>query len=364
MNDETLRTAELWRARGDDVALATVVRTRRSAPRPLGSKFAISSRGEMAGSVSGGCVEGAVYEEAQAILAGASPKLLYYGIADDFAWDVGLACGGELWVWLEVYRGWPAPDGRAARVTVVEGDSAGASAVVDEDGAIVGELPQPLRAPALEAAREAIARERNATVEGEGGTLFVEALVPRPRLVIVGAVDTAEALAGMAGKLGWRTAVIDPRARFATAERLPSADELVVRWPEQGYDEIDLRPQDAVVVLTHDPKLDDPAIRGALARGVGYVGALGSRRTQEKRNQRLREAGVAEAEIARVAGPVGLDIGAITPEETAVSILAEAIAFRAGREGGRLARSSGRIHPVEGGGAPDGRTVAAAAREC
>jgi xanthine dehydrogenase accessory factor len=148
----------------------------------------------------------------------------------------------------------------------------------------------------------------------------------------------------MAGALGWRTVVIDPRAAFATAERIPSAGELVVKWPEAGYDEIELRPEDHIAVLTHDPKLDDPAISGALRRGVGYVGALGSRRTQEKRRERLLEAGLDEEHLERLAGPAGIDLGAHTPAETAVSILAEILAVRYGKDGGRLRDRSGSIH--------------------
>jgi xanthine dehydrogenase accessory factor len=347
MNEDTLRTADLWRTRGDEVALATVVRTRRSAPRPLGSKFAVGSRGEMAGSVSGGCVEGAVVSEAQSVLAGGPPKLVFYGIANDEAWDVGLACGGEIWVWIERYEGWETPAERAARVTVINGDHAGSHAFVTEDGA-TGEVPEELADRILAAGEEAISAERNQTILlDDDGLIFAEALVPSPRVVIVGAVDTADALCRMTGALGWRTVVIDPRSAFATPERLPSADEIVVKWPEEGYDIVELRPEDHVVVLTHDPKLDDPAISGALRRGVGYVGALGARRTQEKRRDRLRESGISDEQLARISGPVGLDIGAHTPEETAVSILGEIIAFRAGREGGRLRDSKGRIHVVD-----------------
>jgi xanthine dehydrogenase accessory factor len=347
MNDDTLRTADLWRTRGDDVALATVVRTRRSAPRPLGSKFAVGSRGEMAGSVSGGCVEGAVVGEAQSVLKGGPPKLLFYGIANDEAWDVGLACGGEIWVWVERYEGWETPAERAARVTVINGDHAGIHAFVTADGAS-GDVPEELAERIIAAGEEAISAERNQTVLlDDDGLIFAEALVPSPRLVVVGAVDTADSLCRMAGALGWRTVVIDPRGAFATAERIPSAGELVVKWPEEGYDQIELRPEDHIVVLTHDPKLDDPAISGALRRGVGYVGALGSRRTQDKRRDRLRESGISDEQLQRISGPVGLDLGAHTPEETAVSILAEIIAVRAGREGGRLRDSKGRIHVVD-----------------
>jgi xanthine dehydrogenase accessory factor len=232
-------------------------------------------------------------------------------------------------------------------VTVINGDHAGTHAFVTADG-VSGEVPEELADAIVAAGEEAISAERNQTVLlDDDGLIFAEALVPSPRLVVVGAVDTADALCRMAGALGWRTVVIDPRAAFATAERIPSAGELVVKWPEEGYDLIELRPEDHIAVLTHDPKLDDPAISGALRRGVGYVGALGSRRTQEKRRDRLRESGISDEQLERIAGPIGLDIGAHTPEETAISILAEIVAVRAGREGGRLRDSKGRIHVVD-----------------
>ena len=169
-------------------------------------------------------------------------------------------------------------------------------------------------------------------------------------MVIVGAVDTSEAVCKIAAILGWRTVVIDPRAKFATRERLPSAQEIVVAWPDEAFDRIGLERADSVIVLTHDPKVDDPAISEALRRGASYVGALGSRRTQATRRERLAEAGVPEADLDRVHGPVGLDIGADTPQETAVSIVAEVIGARAGRSGRNLTATTGRIHAtVEGG---------------
>ena len=172
MNEETLRTADLWRSRGDDVALATVVRTRLSAPRPLGAKFAVGSRGEMAGSVSGGCVEGAVVEEAQSVLAGGPPKLLFYGIADDEAWDVGLACGGEIWIWVERYDGWETPvAARSARVTLIDGEHAGEHVFVTEDG-IRGDAPDDLATAILSAGQEAITAERNQTMVLDDGGLL------------------------------------------------------------------------------------------------------------------------------------------------------------------------------------------------
>ncbi len=352
MNEDTLQTVEAWRHRGDDVAVATVVRTYRSAPRPLGSIFAVSSSGDMAGSVSGGCVEGAIYGEAQELFGGAdTPKLLHYGISDDFALDVGLACGGELWVALERHRERPALR-RGAIALVVTGEQAGRRLVLDADtGTLEGEIEGDLRAAAEDEAREAVETERSRSLDLEDGTLvFVESVHPAPRMVVVGAVDTSEAVCKMANILGWRTVVIDPRAKFATRERLPSAQEIVVAWPDEAYERIGLERADSVIVLTHDPKVDDPAISEALRRGASYVGALGSRRTQATRRERLLESGVPEADLDRVHGPVGLDIGAATPQETAVSIVAEVIGARAGRSGRNLTATTGRIHAtVEGG---------------
>jgi xanthine dehydrogenase accessory factor len=348
MNEDTLQTVQAWRHRGDDVAVATVVRTYRSAPRPLGSIFAVSSRGDMAGSVSGGCVEGAIYGEAQELFGGAdAPRLLHYGISDDFALDVGLACGGELWVALDRYQERP-PLRRGAIATVVTGPQAGRRLVHDADrGTFEGDIEGDLLAAIEDGCRETIETERSRSLELDDDVLaFVESVHPAPRLVIVGAVDTSEAICRLAGILGWRTVVIDPRAKFATRERLPSAQEIVVAWPDEAYENVAVERADSVIVLTHDPKVDDPAISEALRLGASYVGALGSRRTQTKRRERLAEAGVPEADLERVHGPVGLDIGADTPQETAVSIVAEVIAARAGRSGRHLAATSGRIHVV------------------
>ena len=217
-----------------------------------------------------------------------------------------------------------------------------------EDG-ISGEVPDELMQAILTAGQEAISAERNQTVLlDDGALLFAEALVPPPRLVVVGAVDTADSLCRMAAALGWRTVVIDPSSAFATPERIPSAGELVVKWPEEGYDEIDLRPEDHIVVLTHDPKLDDPAISGALRRGVGYVGALGSRRTQEKRRDRLRESGITRraagahlrARRARHRSAHAGGDGDLHPGR-------DHRGTRTGRDGGRLRDAKGRIHVVD-----------------
>ena len=280
---EIAQDLERWRDRGDEhFALATVRATRRSAPRPVGSQLAVSEQGELAGSVSGGCVESEVALTAREVLASGEPQLLTYGITDEQAGSIGLPCGGEIDVGVE----------RVARTEL----------------------------------------ER-----------LVEEAAPH-RLVVFGAVDIAEALCRGAKALGWDTVVADPRATFATQDRIATADELLVEWPEDALDRIELNERSAVVVLTHEERFDVPALIGALRSDAFYVGALGSRRTQERRRERLLAEGLSETEVDRLSGPTGLDLGAETPAETAVSILAEILAVRADRSGGRLRDASGRIH--------------------
>ena len=339
---------ERWRAGGEPFAVATVVATRRSAPRPVGAKLGVSASGELVGSVSGGCVENDVYACAREVIDGAAPRLVSYGISDDEAFEVGLPCGGEIDVWIE--RGDPAlvqrqlealgRGERAVRLTVVAGDGAGRELLVLESGERHGVGPPELG----ELAPELIRGGRSTLVEANGRTVFADVLGPPPRVLIFGAVDTAEALARAAKGVGWRTVVADARGRFATRERIPSADELVVAWPDEVLERMPPEHDTAVVVLTHDDRFDVPALAGALRSEAFYVGALGSRRNQERRRERLREAGLEEEEIDRIAGPCGLDLGASTPAETAVSILAEILAVRAGRDGGPLRHARGRIH--------------------
>jgi xanthine dehydrogenase accessory factor len=309
---------ERWRARGDRVALATVVATRRSAPRPVGSKLAVSERGELLGSVSGGCVESDVAVQAAEVIADGAARLLTYGIDDEQAWSIGLPCGGEIDVFVERFDG-ELREEPGVTLTVLDGERAGERRVVPLD---------------------AIERGPSRVLEVDGETVFADVTAPPPRLVVVGAADTAELLSRAAKALGWRTTVIDPRPALVTRERLPSPDELVMAWP----DELEADSDTAVVVLTHEERLDLPALQAALASPAFYVGAIGSRRTQEKRRARLLEAGINEEQLERLAGPAGLDLGAHTPAETAVSILAEVLAVREGRSGGRLVERSGPIH--------------------
>jgi xanthine dehydrogenase accessory factor len=289
--DDVLAKAEEWKAAGEEVAIATVVATRRSAPRPLGSKLAVTRTGRMFGSVSGGCVEADVAERCRAVLDGEVASIVSYGIEDEQAWTVGLPCGGEIDVFLEPFGGAPARE-RGASYVVVEGDGVG------------------------ERWEEADERARTELREEEGRRVFVEAIGPPPRLVAVGAGDIAEALCALARPLGWRTVVVDPRAGLATRERVPSADEVVVAWP----DEIDVDAGTALVSLVHEERLDLPALRRGVEGGAFYVGALGSKRTQAKRREQLGD--VADD----VRGPVGLDLGGGTPAEIALEIIAEMLA--------------------------------------
>jgi xanthine dehydrogenase accessory factor len=338
-----------WSQRGDRIALATVIDVQRSAPRPRGAKMAVTMDGEIAGGVSGGCVEGAVVELAEQVLDGAPPKLVHYGIADSEAWDVGLPCGGEIDVWIQEYQPGRFAEiaregGRAAEVTVLEGAAPGAKLLVEADGARSGTLGAPeLDDEAVRAASELLWAERSE----RRGPLFIDVVAPAPRLILFGAVDIAASLCTLARNAGWRPYVIDPRARFATPERFPDAEEVIAAWPEEAFAQIGgIDPATSIAVLTHDPKLDDAALALALRSPARFIGAMGSRRAQAVRRERLLELGFTDEELERVAAPLGLDLGAITAEETALSILAEVVAARHGRDGGRLASARGRIHEV------------------
>jgi xanthine dehydrogenase accessory factor len=336
---EILPELDRWRARGDRIALARVVATRRSAPRPVGSKLIVSETGELAGSISGGCVESEVVEAAREVLGGGEPRLLTYGISDDLALSVGLPCGGEIDVWVDE----PDPQllaeladvARAERRAVffVDLDDGTQRLVLDGDNDVADEL---------------IRSGHSKVVELHGRRVFADVFGPPPRLFVYGAVDTADALCAAAKAIGWRTIVADARGRFATRERLPHADEILVAWPEEALAQVAPDHTTAILVLTHDDKFDLPLLTGALATEAYYIGALGSRRNQERRRERLLEAGVEEHDLERISGPAGLDIGAHTPAETAVSMLAEIMAVRAGRDGGRLRDSAGRIHAEVG----------------
>jgi xanthine dehydrogenase accessory factor len=338
-----------WRGHGARVAVATVVDAKKSAPRAPGAKMAVSSDGQITGSVSGGCVEGAVVEIAEAVLAGEDPRLVHFGIADAEAWGVGLPCGGEIAVWVEVYEPGPVEEiiragGRAAEVTVIEGEGLGAKLLVRADGARSGSLGSSERDErAAQGAAELMWGETSARRE----ELFIDVIAPPPRLILFGAVDVASWLCALARVSGWRTYVVDPRARYATRERFPDAEDVIAAWPEEAFAQLGgIDPATSIVALTHDPKLDDAALTIALRSPARFVGAMGSRRAQADRRERLLAAGLEEGDLERLSAPVGLDLGAISTRETALSILAEVVAARHRRAGGRLAEGRGRIHEV------------------
>jgi xanthine dehydrogenase accessory factor len=328
-------------------ALATVVATRKSSPRPVGSKLVVTEDGKLEGSVSGGCVESDVFVAAQEVMDTGVPLLLTYGITDDMALEVGLPCGGEIDVFVEPLRSRvDETTERAVLFTVIAGEPLGAKLRVREDGTTEGDGPPELATLATEALR----RGRSHTIEQDGRTVFADVSGPPPRLFVYGAVDTAESLCAAAKLLGWSTVVADARARFATPERIPSADELLVAWPEEALAQQPADTATAIFVLTHDDKFDLPMLQAAVRSDAFYIGALGSRRNQERRRELLREAGLGDEELERISGPSGLDIGADTPAETAISMLAEALAARTGRKGGMLRDSPHRIHADVGAG--------------
>lgn len=329
---------------GKRVALATVVDVKRSAPRPPGAKMAINDAGEVSGAVSGGCVEGAVVQVAQEVLAGAAPRLVRYGIEDDEAWDVGLPCGGEIAVWIQAdpHPGFAAlarEDRRGALITDL-GD--GARWLVTADGP----APDGIDPAVVTAAEELMWLERSELATVGEHEYFIDVTHPAPRLLAVGAVDFARQLCRVARAIGWRPFVIDPRGFFARPDRFPEAEQVVAAWPQEGFSRLGIDRATAIAILTHDPKLDDAALLAALQSPASYIGAMGSRRAQAKRRERLLEHGVSEEAMARISAPIGLDLGALTAEETALSIMGEIIAVRHGRAGGRLRDATGRIHEV------------------
>jgi xanthine dehydrogenase accessory factor len=304
--------------------VATVVATRKSAPRPIGSKLVVREDGTMEGSVSGGCVESDVVRVAEEVRAGGAPRLVTYGITDDMAFGIGLPCGGEIDVFVEP-AGADQPESDVV-LTVVAGSGVG----------------EKLHDEELE--RAARQRGRSHLIDLGERKVFADVVERPARLLVYGAVDTADTLCAAAKLLGWHTIVADARARFATPERLPHADEILVAWPEEALEQVKPDLGTAVVLLTHDDKFDFPMIRGTLETEAFYIGLLGSRRNQERRRALLLEEGLSEEQLDRVSGPCGLDIGAESPAETALSILAEILSARAGRSGGALKASPHRIH--------------------
>ena len=309
---EVLSELEQWTREGEEIALATVVETWGSSPRPLGSKMVVTKSGKMAGSVSNGCIEGAVFDEAQKVLKSGQPKLAAFGVADDVAFEVGLACGGHIEVFVQ-------PLGPAHKQLI---------AMLERNEAAT--LRTNLVTGAVELSKGAPSGSELARRDGDE---FIEPVRRPAHLVIVGAIHIAIPLHRLAKLMGYRVTVVDARAKFATKERFPDADELIVAWPDEAMAKLTLDNSTYVVILTHDPKFDLPALRSVLGKDVGYIGAIGSRKTNQKRFDALRAEGFTEDQLSRVHGPIGLDLGGRGAEETALGILAEITATRFGGSG-------------------------------
>jgi xanthine dehydrogenase accessory factor len=363
----SLAVALEWLAQGRRVVAATLVETLGSAPLDPGAEMLVDDSGRIEGSVTGGCVEGALVEEAHGVMAGAPARVATYGISDQQAADVGLMCGGTVKVFVHELRAREAMEAAHAAVaegrpvalaTLLDGPSAGAKMAVLEDR-VVGALEHTRLLDDsvardargfLDEGRSAV-RRYSAKGETMGADLRVaiHAFATPPRMVVFGAIDFSAALAAAASQIGYAVTIVDARRAFAQSPRFAEHAEVVVSWPDEYLATQELGPRDAVLVFTHDPKFDEPALRAALAGGAGYIGALGSRNTHADRERRLREGGVSDEDLRRISSPCGLDIGARTPAETAIAVLAEVLALRAHRPGGRLAGGSGPIHPRSAG---------------
>ena len=336
---DLIETYERLSAGGRKVGRAVVTSIWGSAPRAEGASMLATADGVVAGSVSGGCVEAATASEIAAAIERGSPKLVTFGVSHERAWEVGLACGGTLKVFVEpqmrpeVLAAARGPGGEVL-ATVVEGPATGSWLRISSDGAVAGAADLPHDA-IRDAALSALSGEASGTVSVEtpGGmaSVFLEVFPRQPRLVIFGGVHIAVALVPLARRLGYRTIVADGREAFLTRERFPEADELILAWPEEAFRRIGLDASCYVCVLSHDPKFDEPALRLALRSPAAYIGAIGSKKTQASRRERLAGEGFTPGEIARIHGPIGLDLGGRAPAETALAILAEMTVVRYGR---------------------------------
>jgi len=338
---DVLDSLETWRQNNEQIAVATVVKTWGSAPRPVSSKLVLTRGGSIAGSVSGGCVEGAVIDEGLSVLDTGKPSLLTFQVADEDAWDVGLPCGGTIQVFVEPFS---ALDGIYSSLKqhlenrqpiAVAGTLKGPpeyinrKLIVLENGRIEGDLNIPGQTNLIvSTALEMLGKETGGILNLKEVSLFIEVYPPTPRLIIVGAVHIAEKLVSIARTVGFDTIVVDPRRAFLKRERFPHASEMVQEWPSEALLGMVLNNSAYIVVLSHDPKLDDPSLQVALRSKARYVGAIGSQRTNQKRIERLRTAGLTDDQIERLHAPVGLNISARLPGEIAVSIMAEVIRVR------------------------------------
>lgn len=330
---------DTWREQGEKIAIATVIETWGSAPRPPGSKLVISERGGIAGSVSAGCVEGAVILEAREVLRQGIPRVLEYGVADETAWGVGLACGGTIKIFVEpgfalnslypVIKKHLRKKYPFALVSVLKGshDLIHKKCIVNQQGDVEGDLIiSGQMNKIINKSRAFISSGKSGVFDLPAGVqLFIEGYPPPPRLIVIGAVHFSDPLITMANAAGFDTILIDPRPAFATAERFPHVGKIMRAWPHEVLPDLKIDSSTFVVLLTHDPKIDDPALQLLLRSSARYIGALGSRKTHQKRVERLLDKGLTSEEISRLHAPIGLDLGGETPGEVAISIMAEIV---------------------------------------
>jgi xanthine dehydrogenase accessory factor len=330
-----------WHAAGEAIALATVVQTWGSSPRRVGAKMALTASDQMCGSISGGCVEGTVYETGRDVIKSGKPQLLHFGVANEAAWDVGLACGGSIDVfvqrldpeWYEVIRPIIHADQSNVVATVICGpiDLLGRQMIVKDDGQTIGSIAPEIDRAVLAAVPDVLRTgqsQRQTIAATESIEVFLDVIAPSPEIIVVGGVHIAIALTQLAKVMSYRTTVIDPRGVFGTDARFSHVDRLIHAWPDEALSQITLSGLSAVVMLTHDPKLDDPALKIALPSPAFYIGALGSQKTQEQRRQRMLAVGISKTDLAKLHGPIGIDLGGQTPEEIALAVMAEIVAVR------------------------------------
>lgn len=333
---DILPDLDRWYKKHKSIAIATVVQTWGSSPRGAGSKMALTLDGKITGSVSGGCVENAVVEAGVESLKTNQPQLLHFGVADETAWAVGLACGGSIDVFvkpldmdfLEELRSVINDKQQAVTVTVVRGPNElmGRESLIREDRHVTGTFGNEWDEKVLNLAYETLLRGISRRVMlNEDIEIFLEVILPPPTLIIVGGVHIAVSLTSLAKTLGYRTIIIDPRKSWGNDERFPHVDQLIQAWPDDAFEQVTITRSTAIAMLTHDPKLDDPALKIALSSSAFYVGALGSKTTHAKRRERLLNEGMTELQLSRLHAPIGLDIGAQTPEEIALAIMAEVV---------------------------------------
>jgi xanthine dehydrogenase accessory factor len=323
---DILPILQRWTGEGQAVAVGSVIERIGSAPRDPGAALAVSAAGEVAGSVTGGCVEPAVIREATEVLNGSRGRICRYGLTDDDGFDVGLSCGGTIAV--AVYALDPALVGPLAEATAGDLPVAVTVRLADEgfgEQRLVSGQGAPNGSAADAAARALLEIGESGVVEADGELVFVESYAPRPDLYVFGASDHVAALVTTARFLGYRVTVCDPRSTFMTRERFPDADELAIEWPDRFLENAPVDARTAICMMTHDLKFDVPALKRALQTNAGYIGAIGSEKTRTERDARLRDEGVGDADLARLHQPIGIQIGARTPEEVAVTIAAQLI---------------------------------------